>query len=165
MKANVSLHSTRLQLTKVTRYEYINTAELISLIGGAFGVLIGFSMIFVVELFFFLFIFPSRMPLSQYRHIRWSKYYGKRSHNTKYQRYTRIYQNEIFFIRTYTQTTILRLIFNHSFGIKKQLVLMLTTIMLVLLSVWFVRVIWMRSYSDPMIVTISNTKTSTSNVS
>lgn len=74
-----------------------------------------------------------------------------------------IFQNEVQSLLQRTQIDLLKYIFQHSkLGMWMWAV---AAIIFFSLSIWFIQIIWMRSYSNPLIVTLSNEKISILDVS
>lgn len=167
----IYLGGDRLQINKKVRSEWMNSAEIISKIGGAFGVFIGFSMLTFAELLYF-----GCAPLKSKRHINdlrearediinlnATKKIQFCRHLKKMEMKNLIKKNEIYQIEIKTQIALIKHILRSS-GVGR-VILAIVIIAFFLISIWFVYIIWIRSYSDPLILTLSNTKISTATVS
>lgn len=74
-----------------------------------------------------------------------------------------IIKNSLHDIQKRTQIDLIKYILQYSK--VAQFMWIFVTIIFISLSIWFVYIIWMRSYADPLFVTLYNQKVSTFNVS
>lgn len=164
----------RFHIFKKIRYDWINTTEMIASIGGAFGVLIGFSMIIFFEIPYFCFVLTQKKKrINELRKNREDisiqvplrRYFAGSEIVTERKKYYQKFDNKIDRIQQKTQIFILKQILNRSLNLKHRLAWITVTIALFLCSILCVHIIWFRSYADPLIVSLSNTRIPTSMVS
>lgn len=148
-------------IIKQIRYEWINLTEIIANIGGAFGVFIGFSMISIFEVIYFCCFELKPKRINEFRLIR-LKQFSQIKINRKILH--QIILNEIEKIQKQTEIFILKYILKIPFQCFHRLMWIFITIILFLLSILFIQIIWIRSYSNPLIVSIGSTNVPTSMV-
>lgn len=148
----------RFQIIKKIRYEWINLIEIIANIGGTFGVFVGFSMLAIFEIFYFCFVLPCKKEINTNRLRRMTHpFMNIQDGKMDKKRFKRIIKNEIDEVYGKTEIFLLKYLLKLSLPRIDRILWFLVTFFFILLSVYFTYSIWDRSYSDPLIVSLSNT--------
>lgn len=158
-KGHITLTPGRFEITKKIHYEWINITEIISLVGGAFGVLIGFTMIALFEIIYFCCLNSFKRRFNQFRKIRIATFFS-----IKYSSWKNAIFNEFDEIYKRSEIFILKNILEPYRSINDRLLWIFVTIILFSFSLLFIYSIWHRSFADLLIVSLSNTKIASSTV-
>lgn len=157
-KGSIRQVSSEFQFTKKIRYEWITKTEIIANIGGVFGVLVGFSMISLFEIIYFGFIY--KFKEITIRDFRLKKFFKHKKLST----FQRSMANEINRIANRTEMFMFKNILRSKISWMHRSLWILVTIGLIYWSFIFVNAIWLKSFADPIIVSLSKRMIPTSMV-